>query len=663
MAESKMNTQVGSGLAGESHSASALCPTYSGGDKNRHDVRGPSVASAQEAAADAVVDVSCMLAPRSDDLGTGMQLTSSLEASFELFDGNCEVAAGSGLASVARPDSALSSTARNSRETINSAEVSDSDASVRSNASKTSRFWKSGKKRQQTHQSGAKRPRIDSDSDHGSSPGSPVLPTPAPSVVTNRKREFLAEAREEKQKLLEEEVLMAAEERANLGLIIADEIDDRTANVLNARVHDDLNIIVKVAIKSGNLKGTLVKALKDAAASIKVAVGALHKRSCSEETVMLSEANTRLQVEMAELRQEMVELRDQVARSQRGSDPPAPRQPSPTRMEVPETSPTQGGTLVEELTRSIMLQVGGLVSARMEAIEERLLPATRLRPPLAADRRNTASVAATAPQPKSGTEPSAGRHTSATPQVRKENSKQKKKVTPHPLPPAPMTVEEGWTKVVRRGAKKAGGSQPLVPTSSAPVKVTSAAPKRSKKAKVKKLRPPRSSAVVITLQPGAVEKGESYAKVLAEAKAKIDLSSCGITGLRFRKAATGARILEVPGVTSSDKADALAQKLRESLDGEIARVSRPTKCADLRIMGLDDSASTEEVRAAIAKQGGCSEELVRVGELQFNAQGNGSIWTSCPVSAARKLGEDGRLLVGWIAASPLVIVCFASQNR
>ncbi|KAF9423988.1 hypothetical protein HW555_000697, partial [Spodoptera exigua] len=42
-------------------------------------------------------------------------------------------------------------------------------------------------------------------------------------------------------------------------------------------------------------------------------------------------------------------------------------------------------TFVEDLTRSIMIQVGNMVNARLEAIESRLLPEKRIRPPLAAD--------------------------------------------------------------------------------------------------------------------------------------------------------------------------------------------------------------------------------------------------------------------------------------
>ncbi|KOB70945.1 Gag-like protein [Operophtera brumata] len=48
-------------------------------------------------------------------------------------------------------------------------------------------------------------------------------------------------------------------------------------------------------------------------------------------------------------------------------------------------------------------------------------------------------------------------------------------------------------------------------------------------------------------------------------------------------------MLEVPGEDSGPKADALAAKLRELFDEDILRVTRPVKCAELRVDGLDDS--------------------------------------------------------------------------
>lgn len=66
-------------------------------------------------------------------------------------------------------------------------------------------------------------------------------------------------------------------------------------------------------------------------------------------------------------------------------------------------------------------------------------------------------------------------------------------------------------------------------------------------------------------------------------------------------AATGAKILEVSGAVKQEGVMALVAKLREFLKPENVRVSRPTKTNELRVSGLEDSVTPEEVVAAIAR--------------------------------------------------------------
>ena len=77
-------------------------------------------------------------------------------------------------------------------------------------------------------------------------------------------------------------------------------------------------------------------------------------------------------------------------------------------------------------------------------------------------------------------------------------------------------------------------------------------------------------------------------------------------------------MLEVPGAASGETADAIAAKIRAFLYLDEARVSRPMKCADLRIMGLDDTVSEEDVVAAIVRATGCLAEQVRAGTIRPN---------------------------------------------
>jgi hypothetical protein len=158
---------------------------------------------------------------------------------------------------------------------------------------------------------------------------------------------------------------------------------------------------------------------------------------------------------------------------------------------------------------------------------------------------------------------------------------------------------------------------------------------------------------VLTLQPDAVEKGVTYGQVLAKAKESIDLAHLGINAVKFKRAVTGARVLEVPGTSSGEKADLLAKELADKLGQDVVRISRPTMCAELRLTQLDDSVSLGEVVAAVAKVGGCEESQVKAGEIRQDASGLGSIWLRCPVAAAKKVAEAdrGRLQVGWVRAA------------
>ncbi|KAF9816125.1 hypothetical protein SFRURICE_003676 [Spodoptera frugiperda] len=72
---------------------------------------------------------------------------------------------------------------------------------------------------------------------------------------------------------------------------------------------------------------------------------------------------------------------------------------------------------------------------------------------------------------------------------------------------------------------------------------------------------PKTAAVVITLQPDAVQKGVTYGDVLAKLKGAVTPAEFGAPdGFSMKVTATGARLLEVPGAASGSSADALAER-------------------------------------------------------------------------------------------------------
>ncbi|XP_047993923.1 uncharacterized protein LOC125232337 [Leguminivora glycinivorella] len=447
----------------------------------------------------------------------------------------------------------------------------------------------------------------------------------------------LAEAKRELNRLRREELQRKAEEElasltrtlapgkppksggAVLGLPDTDGADNSAAS-LHQRVQSSLRTVELVATGSANLKGTFVRALKLAVASIGEAVEDLKELTSSEETRRLQRQNANLRAEVKDLRSEVEELKTELRAHFKKQAPPSslPKE-APQPAAAPPDVPMWTSWSVRSRPGSgshTGLQAGYRIGSEARSPNLTEEPQKGKNKKRKKGGKTPAAAAAAAPS-------------SATP-------------GPRPLPPAPANTNEEWSAVTRKKSKGAitqVGSQPR--------------PKKPNKPKSRKLRPPRSSAVVLTLQPEAEAKGVTYGQVLIRAKENIDLKSLGINAIKFKKAATGARLLEVPGSDSGEKADSLAKELCEKLGEDLVKISRPTICAELRLTQLDDSVSCSEVVAAVAKTGGCEVSQIKTGEIQQDASGLGSIWLRCPIAAAKKVVEadKGRLQVGWVRAA------------
>ncbi|CAH2101148.1 unnamed protein product [Euphydryas editha] len=241
---------------------------------------------------------------------------------------------------------------------------------------------------------------------------------------------------------LEALTLEAAESRRTLPDVGLDVGDVRTVHALSQQASSDVDLIVKVATRSRNMKGTYVKALKDAAASIRVAVEALKERSTSDEVKKLQAENTCLSQELDELRSQMAKLRKD--RSEWLAED------APARI-------LQKTEAVEKLRASVMVTVDRMLDARFASLEERLLPAQTFYPPLAADKHREAAQESQALAPacssKKKTQP--GRAPASTTAV---------ELAIHVE--ATKTPADDWATVVRwKPKKKAKASAPDVVTS------------------------------------------------------------------------------------------------------------------------------------------------------------------------------------------------------
>ncbi|CAG9563427.1 unnamed protein product [Danaus chrysippus] len=312
------------------------------------------------------------------------------------------------------------------------------------------------------------------------------------------------------------------------------EVDETTTATIGNSIAKSLEVITKVATKSKNLSGPFIKALKMATMEIRESTATLLSRTRTEETRALEAANARLSKELSDLREELAAVRREVRRASPEAARVAPAE------ELKE--------VMERAVREAVALSSARLDARLEGLEARLLPEPRLRPPLASDRRKEAAqgaqLAATRPKPKTpAPEPEVTTLTPPANPGRQEKRKRREKVTAAAKeaaatrrdgPPKTPGAAEGtpskeWTKVSnRKGQKKA-------------------VPPPKKEPKQRRLRAPKSAAVVITLQPEATDRGVSYKDVLERAKKRIDLAAMDIGAVKFKVAVTGARMLEVSG--------------------------------------------------------------------------------------------------------------------
>lgn len=98
-----------------------------------------------------------------------------------------------------------------------------------------------------------------------------------------------------------------------------------------------------------------------------------------------------------------------------------------------------------------------------------------------------------------------------------------------------------------------------------------------------------------------------------------------------------------------EKADLLQQNLARVL-GEDAIVSRPVIKGDVRLIGLDDSVSAQEVADVLAEYGKCLPSEVKVGAIRRLGNGLHTVWAQCPLAAAVEAASKERINIEWTIA-------------
>ncbi|CAK1598206.1 unnamed protein product [Parnassius mnemosyne] len=393
-----------------------------------------------------------------------------------------------------------------------------------------------------------------------------------------------------------------------------------------------LQVLEKVADRSRNLKGEYVRGIRLAVRNIKAAAEELARRTDSNDNVArLERENAELRSQLSSLSTKTERLTQEISLLRKQMQE---RSTLPTQL-VPAASKPRSGK--EEL----MADIGALIDRKLAAFHARLIPErTSANQQLTPREQLPASMRVGCPQSQPLT-------SLPQPKKKKKRRVKKKKEPSHlsvvDLPPvaAPPQLHNSsppmvssWADVARRPKyKRSTEVADLTPS-----------PRGRKKRRKTEMRTPASAAVTVTLPKDSVL---TYAKVMGEAKARIQLAELGIDSVRQKRAVTGGLLLEIAGQDCNSKADKLAAKLREVFCDLNVRISRPIKMSDIRLKDLDDAVSPCEIAAAIAELGGCSVDDIKVGDVRRTPTSMGTCWMRCPVTAVRKLITEGRVRIGW----------------
>ncbi|KMQ82830.1 hypothetical protein RF55_21733, partial [Lasius niger] len=207
---------------------------------------------------------------------------------------------------------------------------------------------------------------------------------------------------------------------------------------------------------------------------------------------------------------------------------------------------------------------------------------------------------------------------------------------------------EPWTMVLGRKEKKKQQllqSQHKQQDGIAAKKISSTM--RRPKSTVSPRKEKKTAAVAIT----TMSDETTYKKLMQLAKRNISLEELKIDDIDCRRAMTGGLLLQIHGKDNQSKAEQLTDKLQSLFaSNKNIKVYKPQQMAELRIMGIDDAITCEDIVQTIVKISGCRVSEVRIGPIRIAGRGMGTVWVRCPLTAANKLAEMGKIKVGWFSA-------------
>ena len=462
------------------------------------------------------------------------------------------------------------------------------------------------------------------------------------------------------------------------------ELRHAPAASLAVNIMDVADSLEHIAATAGNLKGTYVRWLKDEAGKVRANATELAKRTTAVGAqIALEQENIQLRAQMLQVMKENEELKkkgtqpehrkaesegknqaatttERQSQATNQSREGAHRKPAkrasqgmPSRSGQCPAQEEEGEpcTAMREM-RVLVEQVNALRDLVMQRVVREKLPKQ-------SEGTSRQEVHAKANSDNRGMEKGdrRGRVRPGKSSERKLTSGERERGTTQPTGEA---ESDTWARVVGRKEKEAKRKKKRQEANAqrqqqnkqlgpADARKGQNQTKKDQKGDRTTIKPPRRAAVALTVAPGSEKRCED---VLAWARERISLSEIGVQNVKIRYTVAGGILMEIPGEGSADKADNLAERLKQVFpeNGEV-RVTRPAKKAEIRIGGLDGSIRPEEIKAAVAATGGCPEEEVKLGEIKRRSpRGLGAVWAQCPALAAKKIVDGGRITIGWVAA-------------
>ena len=302
-------------------------------------------------------------------------------------------------------------------------------------------------------------------------------------------------------------------------------------------LEEDMDTVMRIAAKSGNLKGTFQRALKEVAARTKRRFAELHSRVADAPTLRRYESTvTDLRAEISQLREE---LRKAKEKEQRQPPPPPP----PPLPKAPQGDPT-----LKEILRRMERMEASIAEIRQrpktppEQENQQRNEAESSKPTAVDSQKRTRAARQAQPtQPPSAPKP---KELKKSPQAGPSGTTPAQKTTPLTTPsggpsgilPSPNseTGPESFAEVVRKKKRTPTSQGPATPVRKPPP---------AKKTEKNLPKGPKTAAVTMTIQEGSDCTLEEAMRL---AKQKISLRELGIAQVRPRRAAVSYTHLTLP---------------------------------------------------------------------------------------------------------------------